>query len=111
MTPKQEIRLYVLQRLTALILAPLVIIHIGVMIYAVQDGLSTAEMLGRTRSSVLWPVMYSLFFLAAGTHGAIGFRNILLEITSLPQRPVNTLSGGLLFIILLFGFETIRAIT
>ena len=44
-------RLYILQRATALIMAPLVIGHIAVMIYAVQTGLSAAEILSRTQGS------------------------------------------------------------
>ena len=44
-------RLYILQRATALIMAPLVIGHIAVMIYAVQNGLSAAEILSRTQGS------------------------------------------------------------
>ena len=41
-----ELRLYMAQRITALIMAPLVIGHIAVMIYAVQGGLSAGEILG-----------------------------------------------------------------
>ena len=36
-----ETRLYVAQRISAAILAPLVMIHLGVMIYAIQGGLTT----------------------------------------------------------------------
>mgnify|MGYP003995831479 CR=1 FL=1 len=101
---------FVLQRLSALVLAPLVIVHLGVMIYAVQGGLSTSEMLGRTQSSFMWPVMYGLFFVAAGVHGALGFRNILQEMTTLPGRSINTFALGLLALVLIFGLQTIRAI-
>ena len=48
-----EFRLYLLQRLSALIMAPLVIGHIAVMIYAIQGGLTAAEILGRTQGSLL----------------------------------------------------------
>ena len=47
-----ELRLYMAQRITALIMAPLVIGHIAVMIYAVQGGLSAGEILGRTQGSL-----------------------------------------------------------
>ena len=53
-----ELRLYLLQRITALIMAPLVIGHIIVMIIAVQDGLSAEEILGRTQGSVRWALFY-----------------------------------------------------
>ena len=44
-----DIRLYMAQRLSALIMVPLVIGHIAVMIYAVQGGLTVNEILGRTQ--------------------------------------------------------------
>jgi len=72
-------RLYILQRLTALIMAPLVIGHIGVMIYAVQNGLSAAEILGRTQGSIFWALFYGAFALAVAIHAAIGLRAILHE--------------------------------
>ena len=40
-------RLFLLQRLSALVLAPLVLIHLGLILYAVGDGLSAGEILGR----------------------------------------------------------------
>ena len=107
---KKESWAFVLQRLSALILAPLVMLHLGVMIYAVQGGLSTAEILGRTQTSVLWPGMYGLFFIAAGVHGALGFRNILQEMTAIPGHTINTFAMGLLALVLIFGVQTIRAI-
>ena len=67
-----DLRLYMLQRLSALILAPLVLTHIGVMIYAVQGGLSAAEILGRTQGSIPWMLFYGLFVAAVSVHAAIG---------------------------------------
>jgi len=74
-----EFRLYLLQRLTALIMAPLVIGHIAVMIYAIQDGLTAAEILGRTQGSVFWGLFYGIFVVAVAIHAAIGLRTIAQE--------------------------------
>ena len=38
-----ETRFYLAQRLSAAVMAPLVLIHLGVMIYAIQGGLDAAE--------------------------------------------------------------------
>ena len=46
-----ELWLYIAQRGSALVLAPLVLLHLGVILYAVSGGLTAAEILGRTRSS------------------------------------------------------------
>src|SRR6056297_4002997 len=74
-----DLKLYMAQRLTALLMAPLVIGHIAVMIYAIQGGLSAAEILGRTQGSVFWFAFYGLFVIAVSIHAAIGLRTILGE--------------------------------
>ncbi|NBR41240.1 MAG: succinate dehydrogenase, partial [Alphaproteobacteria bacterium] len=56
-----NLRLYMLQRITALLMAPLVLGHISVMIYAIQGGLTAVEILGRTKGSVAWFAFYGLF--------------------------------------------------
>lgn len=74
-----NLRLYMLQRITALIMAPLVIGHLVVMIYAVQGGLSVEEILGRTRGSLAWFLFYGAFVIAVAMHGAIGLRTLIHE--------------------------------
>lgn len=72
-------RLYRLQRITAAIMAPMVLAHVALIFIASRDGLSAAEILGRTRGSVGWGAFYGLFVIAAALHGAIGLRNVLAE--------------------------------
>ncbi len=74
-----EIRLYLAQRISAAIMAPLVLLHLGLMIYAIQGGLDAAEILGRTRGSLFWGSSYAVFVLAVSVHAAIGLRNIMRE--------------------------------
>lgn len=74
-----NLRLYMLQRITALLMAPLVIGHIAVMIYAIQGGLSAAEILGRTQGSVAWFLFYGTFVAVVSIHGAIGLRTVAFE--------------------------------
>jgi fumarate reductase subunit C len=47
-----EIRLYLAQRISAAIMAPLVLLHLGLMIYAIQGGLDAADVLGQYLCSV-----------------------------------------------------------
>jgi len=77
------LRLYMAQRITALLMAPLVIGHLCVMIYAIRGGLSAAEILGRTQGSILWFLFYGVFVVAVSIHGAIGLRTVLHEWASL----------------------------
>ena len=96
-----DIRLYMLQRITALLMAPLVIGHLAVMIYAIQGGLSTAEILGRTQGSLIWFVFYGSFVVAVAIHGAIGLRTVAHEWVGLKGYPLTvfTLGVGLLSLI------------
>ena len=92
--------LYVLQRASALVLAPLVIAHIALIVYATRDGLSAAEILARTQGSVGWAVFYGLFVLAAAVHAPIGLRNVIREATPWDGRGLD-LAMALLFVALL----------
>ena len=71
--------LFIAQRLSALVMAPLVIGHLIVIVLAVQNGLSAEEILSRPRGSVFWGAYYGLFVLAAAVHAGIGLRAILSE--------------------------------
>ncbi len=74
-----DFHLYMAQRLSALVMAPLVLGHIAVMIYAVQGGLTAAEILSRTQGSLLWFLFYGLFVVAVSLHAAIGLRTVAQE--------------------------------
>ena len=71
--------LYAAQRLTAVIMAPLVIGHLITIIVAVQGGLTAEEILARTQGSLFWGAFYGLFVIAVGIHAAIGMRNVFAE--------------------------------
>lgn len=105
------LRLYMLQRITALLMAPLVLGHLIVMIYAIQGGLSAAEILGRTQGSFLWFAFYGTFVFAVSIHGAIGLRTILHEWAGLKGRALDVfmwLTGLALFAL---GARAVWAVT
>jgi len=74
-------RLFIAQRVSALILAPLVIGHLALIIYAVQGGLDAAEILARTRGNLWLAGYYELFVAAAAVHAAIGVRVVCAEVS------------------------------
>ena len=92
-----NVRLYIWQRATAAIMAPLVLVHIAVIFYATRQGMSATEVLARTRGSVAWAAFYGLFVIAASIHASIGVRNILHE-----WLPLNERRAGVCVIV--FGF-------
>lgn len=81
-----NVRLYVLQRLSAALMLPLIVVHIVVIFYATRKGLSAADILGRTRGSLAWGAFYGAFVLAVCLHASIGLRTILTEWTPLGAR-------------------------
>lgn len=81
-TARAETLLWTAQRVSAAVLAVCVAIHLATVIYAVQGGLSAAEILARTRGSFVWLVFYSIFVLATAVHAPIGLRTILREMTA-----------------------------
>ena len=105
-----EIRLYLLQRITAMIMAPLVLLHLAVMIYAVQGGLSSEEILGRTQGSLLWGMIYGLFVICASIHAGIGIRVVMREWLQLNCRSLNSLSSLMTLFFLGLGFRAVYAV-
>jgi fumarate reductase subunit C len=79
MSAPTQTRLWIAQRASAVILALCVVVHLIVIVYAMRDGLSAAQILGRTRGSVGWLAFYSVFVLAAAVHAPIGLRTVLME--------------------------------
>jgi len=71
--------LWVAQRASAAVLAVCVAVHLAMIIYAVQGGLTAAEILGRTRGNAGWLAFYSAFVLAVTVHAPIGLRSICIE--------------------------------
>ena len=104
-------RLYLLQRLSALVLAPLVLVHLGLIVFAIQDGLSAAEILGRTRGSLGWGLFYGLFVLAAAVHGPIGLRTIVSEMTSWRGRSLDLAAVLFAMLLLGLGLRAVAAVT
>lgn len=106
-----DLRLYMAQRLSAMLMIPLTLGHIAVMIYAIQDGLSAAEILGRTRGSVLWFVFYGLFVLAVSLHAAIGLRVIVHETLGLKGRALDIFMWLAGLLLLVTGLRAVLAVT
>ena len=79
MNRRREAALWLAQRLTAVILAVCVLVHLATIVYAVRGGLSAAEILGRTRGNAAWAAFYVIFVLAVAVHGAIGLRTVAAE--------------------------------
>jgi fumarate reductase subunit C len=76
---RTEAFLWIAQRGSAAVLAVCVVVHLATIVYAVQGGLTAAEILGRTRGNTAWLAFYSLFVLAVSVHAPIGLRAVFIE--------------------------------
>lgn len=105
-----NVRLYIWQRLTAALMAPLVFVHIAVVFYATHRGMTAADILSRTHGSLVWASFYGFFVTAAAIHASIGMRNILSEWSPLTNRLAGLF--GILFGLALIGlgFRAVAAV-
>jgi fumarate reductase subunit C len=106
-----NVRLYLMQRVSAAVMVPLVAVHLGVMFYASARGLSAAEILGRTQGSIGWALFYGIFVLAAAVHAAIGVRGVLSEWTPLGRLTRDLVASGLGLALAGFGLRAVAAVT
>ena len=106
-----DVRLYLAQRISALIMIPLVFVHLGVMIYAVRGGLSAEEILGRTQGSVAWMLFYGVFAAAASLHAAIGLRVIAHEVFGLRGPGLGAMTWGVFALFFWMGARAVTAVT
>ena len=67
------------QRISAMVLALCVLVHLGVLIYAVRGGLSAAGILGRTQGNWGFGAFYAVFAVACAVHVPVGLANIARE--------------------------------
>lgn len=105
-----DVRLYLLQRISALVLAPLVLVHLVMIIIAVRGGLDAAEILGRTRGSAGWAAFYGLFVVAAAVHGAIGLRVVVHEVFKLDGGALKGFTWAVGLVLLVAGLRAVYAV-
>lgn len=105
-----ERRLFVLQRLTALLLGPLVLVHLGLVLVAIRGGLTAAEILGRTQGSFGWALFYGAFVAAAAVHAPIGLRIVLNEWTPISRRAVDAACLAFGALLLVLGLRAVWAV-
>ena len=104
-------KLYLLQRFSAMALAPFILVHLVVIVIAVQGGLTAEEILGRTQGAIGWTLFYGAFVLLAAVHGAIGLRAVLAEWTRLHPRAVDGVVTVWLVAAIALGLRAVAAVT
>jgi len=102
-----ETKLWVWQRASAAVLGLCVIVHLILIIIAVQGGLSASEIISRVSGNIAWLMFYSVFVIAVAIHAPIGVRTILNEMTGLKTSQTHLVMALLCLVILSMGFRTV----
>lgn len=109
MNTRSQVLLWGAQRVSAMVLALCVIVHLITIIYAVRSGLSAAEILARTRGSFAWGGFYVLFVAAVAVHAPIGVRNVVAEM-GWRGRGIDVLLFALALMLAMWGLRAVWAI-
>jgi fumarate reductase subunit C len=107
---RSQVLLWTAQRASAAVLAVCVLVHLVTVIYAVRNGLSAAEILGRTRGNVAWAAFYALFVAAVAVHAPIGLRSILAETFGWRGRGLDVLVMAVALTLAMWGFRAVYAV-
>lgn len=79
MKPSTQAKLWYAQRISAMVLALCVLVHLVTILYAMRGGLSAAEILARTRGNTAFALFYVVFVLSVVVHAPIGLARIAEE--------------------------------
>lgn len=109
-SPRAQARRWYTQRISAMVLAILVMVHLAIMVYAVRGGLSGAEILARTQGNLWVAAYYAVFVLACAIHVPTGLANIAVEWARWPTTRALWFARGFALLILLTGLRAVYAV-
>ena len=105
-----EARRWWWQRISAMVLAVCVVVHLAVMIYAVRGGLSGAEILARTRGSWSFAAVYAVFVVACAVHVTPGLNNIAVEWLGFAKARAWLVARAFGVLVLVAGWSAVYAV-
>jgi fumarate reductase subunit C len=110
MTSATEAKLWYAMRISSMLLAVCVLVHIVTVIYAVRGGLSAAEILGRTHGNWIFGMFYGVFVVACAVHVPLGLAAIAEEWLGVRERAALALAQIIGFVILLMGLRAVYGV-
>jgi fumarate reductase subunit C len=73
--------------------------------------MTAADILARTRGSIVWASFYGVFVVAVAIHAAIGVRNVLAEWSPLEDRGAGIFAIAFGIVLLILGLRAVAAVT
>jgi len=105
-----EARRWYWQRVSAMVLALCVLVHLVTIVYAVRSGLSAGQLLARTRGNVAFAAFYAVFVLACAVHVPVGIANVAEEWLGLAGPVARAISRALALLIAALGAVAVYAV-
>ena len=102
--------LFLAQRVSAMVLAFAVSVHLVTILYAVRGGLTAGEILTRTRENGWFLAFYIVFVAAVAVHAPIGLRNVLHEWTWWRGRSLDIVLAAFALLLLGLGLRAAFAV-
>ncbi len=102
--------MWLVQRLSAALLTVFVLVHLATMIVVVQNGLSAAEILARTRGSLALTAFYGGFVLTCAVHAGLGIRTVAAESLRLRGPGADWLAGIFALAVIGLGLRAVWAV-
>jgi fumarate reductase subunit C len=105
-----EVRLWYWQRISSMVLAVCVLVHLGTIIYAVRGGLTAGQILGRTHGNWGFGLFYSVFVIACAVHVPIGLAAIIKEWLHWPDWAVTAFTWLSALGLLVWGLRSVYGV-
>ena len=102
--------LFLVQRLSAAVLALAVAAHLVTIMYAIRGGLTAGEILARTHGNLTFFAFYSLFVVAVAFHAPIGLRNVIREWTPWRGGSLDLVLAIFAVMLLVLGMRAVLAV-
>jgi succinate dehydrogenase subunit C len=102
--------LFLVQRLSAAVLALAVAAHLATILYAIRGGLTAGEILARTHGSLAFFAFYSLFVVAVAFHAPLGLRNVIREWTRWRGGSLDLVLAIFAVMLLVLGMRAVLAV-
>jgi fumarate reductase subunit C len=102
--------LFLVQRLSAAVLAVAVAAHLATILYAIRGGLTAGEILARTHGNLAVFAFYSLFVTAVAFHAPIGLRNVIREWTPWRGGSLDLVLAVFAVMLLVLGMRAVLAV-
>ena len=98
------------QRISAMVLAVCVLVHLSVLVYAVRGGLTAAAILGRTQGNWGFALFYAVFVIACAVHVPVGLAYVAREWWGLGERAGLWLGRTFGLFLLVTGLRSVYAV-